>query len=59
MRDLSQFLNKKVKLFLKDGYVKVGKFIGFDKDFIFLLYENNKDASISISEVREIQEVGK
>jgi hypothetical protein len=52
--NLDNFIGKKVKIVLKDSYLKFGIFRGYNPNFIFLEYDSSQNSSIAIDQIKEI-----
>lgn len=52
------FLGKKVKVVLKDTFLKYGILKGYNEKFIFLEYDDGVNSSIAIDQIKEIVVLG-
>jgi len=50
-----ELLNKKVKVIMKDGFVKYGTLIKCENNFIKLLFKNNAFENINLDDVKVVK----
>jgi small nuclear ribonucleoprotein (snRNP)-like protein len=50
-----ELLNKKVKVIMKDGFVKYGILIKCENNFIKLLFKNNDFENINLDNVKVVK----